>query len=45
MSQVVRHVTHAVDGILNRKRYLIHDRDPLFTSEFQAVVGSVGVIA
>ncbi len=34
MSQVGRHVTDAVDGILNGKRYLIHDRDPLFTAEF-----------
>jgi hypothetical protein len=23
-----------VDGLLNGKRYLIHDRDPLFTAEF-----------
>jgi hypothetical protein len=25
-------VTDAVDGILNGKRYLIHDRDPLFAA-------------
>jgi hypothetical protein len=35
MSQVGRQVTDAVDGILNCKRFLIHDRDPLFTAEFQ----------
>ena len=35
MIQVGRHVTDAVDAILNGKRFLIHDRDPLFTAEFQ----------
>jgi putative transposase len=29
MSQIGRRVTDAVDGILNGKRYLIHDRDPV----------------
>jgi hypothetical protein len=43
MSQVGRHVTDAVDGILNGKRFLIHDRDPLFTAEFQDILKSVGV--
>jgi len=43
MSQVGRNITDAVEGILKGKRYLIHDRDPLFTAEFQAIVGSVGV--
>jgi putative transposase len=43
MSQVGRHCTDAVDGILNGKRYLIHDRDPLFTAEFQSILQSVGV--
>jgi putative transposase len=32
-----------VDGILDGKRYLIHDRDPLFTAEFQGILASVGV--
>jgi putative transposase len=43
MSQVGRQVTDAVDGILNGKRFLIHDRDPLFTAEFQSILTSVGV--
>jgi putative transposase len=43
MSQVGRHVTDAVDGILNGKRFLIHDRDPLFTAEFQNILTSVGI--
>ena len=34
MNQIGRNLTDAVDGILKGKRYLIHDRDPLFTSEF-----------
>ena len=43
MDQIGRNLTDAVDGILKGKRYLIHDRDPLFTSEFLKVVGESGV--
>jgi len=43
MSQIARQVTDTVDGILNGKRYLIHDRDPLFTAEFQSILATVGV--
>jgi hypothetical protein len=43
MSQIGRNLTDASDGILNGKRYLIHDRDPLFTAEFLELVGGVGV--
>ena len=43
MTQIGRNVTDVVDGILNGKRYLIHDRDPLFTTEFQELLASVGV--
>jgi len=43
MSQIGRNLTDAVDGILNGKRYLIHDRDPLFTTEFLDMVADVGV--
>jgi putative transposase len=45
MSQIGRNATDAVDGILNGKRYLIHDRDPLFTMPFQDILASVGVTA
>src|SRR5207245_2744089 len=45
MSQIGRNATDAVDGILNGKRYLIHDRDPLFTAEFQRILSSIGVNA
>ena len=30
MSQIARNLTDCVEGFLNGKRYLIHDRDPLF---------------
>jgi transposase InsO family protein len=33
----------AVDGILNGNRYLIHDRDSVFTTEFLDMVADVGV--
>lgn len=34
MSQIARNVTDKTDGLLSGKRYLIHNRDPLFTEEF-----------
>ena len=43
MRQIARNLTDAVDGILNGERYLIHDRDPLFTTEFLDMVADVGV--
>jgi transposase InsO family protein len=35
MKQVARNLTDDVDGFLKGKRYLIHDRDPLFTRDFR----------
>ena len=32
-----------MDGLLKGKRYLIHDRDPLFTAEFLSLLGEAGV--
>jgi putative transposase len=43
MSQIGRNITDSVDGILKGKRYLIHDRDRLFTTEFQNLLESVDV--
>ena len=43
MSQVGRNMTDAVDGVLTGKRYLIHDRDPLFTAEFLLMLDGAGV--
>jgi putative transposase len=43
MSQIARNLTHSVDGLLTGKRYLIHDRDPLFTDKFLSTLKIVGV--
>ncbi len=43
MSQIGRNITVADEGILVGKRYLIHDRDPLFTTEFLAMLAEAGV--
>ena len=43
MSQIARNLTAADEGILSGKRYLIHDRDTLFTAEFLDMLASTGV--
>lgn len=43
MSQIGRNLTDAFDGVLAGKRYLIHDRDPLFTTEFLQMLEGAGV--
>jgi transposase InsO family protein len=43
MSQVACNLTDAAEGFLIGKRYLIHDRDPLFTAEFLQIVRTIGV--
>lgn len=43
MRQIGRNLTDAVDGILKGKRYLIHDPDPLFTTEFLKMLAETGV--
>jgi putative transposase len=43
MSQIARNMSDAVDGLLRRKRYLIHDRDPLFTADFLNILAVSGV--
>ena len=43
MNQIGRNLTDVVDGILTGKRYLIHDRDPLFTTEFLQTLADSGV--
>ncbi len=43
MSQVARNLSDATDGFLVGKRYLIHDRDPLFTAEFLETLEISGV--
>ena len=39
MGQVARNLCDDGDGFLTGKRYLIHDRDPLFTAEFLGDAG------
>jgi transposase InsO family protein len=43
MSQVARNLSDATDGFLVGKRYLIHDRDPLFTAESLETLEASGV--
>jgi putative transposase len=41
MVQIARNLTDGIDGFFKGKRYLIHDRDPLYTYEFMTTC-SVG---
>ena len=43
MTQIARNLTDAVDGFFIGKRYLIHDRDPLYTAEFVRMLEEVGI--
>ena len=43
MKQIARNLTDADHGFLNRTRYLIHDRDPLFTEAFRELLKPSGV--
>ena len=43
MNQIARNLTDSVDGLLTGKRYLIHDRDPLFTAEFLSTLADSDV--
>jgi len=43
MEQVARNLTDVFDGFLRDKRYLIHDRSPVFTSGFAGILKTSGV--
>src|SRR5215472_4099443 len=43
MSQIARNLTDSVEGLLTGKRYLIHDRDPLFIDELLRTLKDAGV--
>ena len=43
MIQIGRSLTDGVDGFFEGKRYLIHDRDPLYTQEFLSMLGDAGI--
>src|SRR5262249_47117289 len=43
MAQIARNLTDDVDGFFRGKRYLIHDRDPLFTRQFLSMLADMGI--
>ena len=43
MLQIARNLTDGFDGFLTKKRYLIHDRDPLFTKESRSLLKDAGL--
>jgi len=43
MAQIARNLTDCLDGFLRSTRYLILDRDPLYTREFHAMLAASGV--
>ncbi len=43
MKQIARNLTDGFDGFLLTAKYLIHDRDPLFTDDFSGLLRSSGV--
>jgi putative transposase len=43
MKQIARNLTDAVDGFLTGKRYIILDRDPLYTAAFRRMLKGSGV--
>jgi putative transposase len=45
MSQIARNMTDEGDGFFKGKRFLIHDRDPLYTAEFVEILADAGIEA
>ena len=43
MKQIARNLTDAVDGFLRDTRFLIHDRDSLFSASFRDTLSATGV--
>src|SRR5262245_66673747 len=43
MTQIGRNLTDDVDGFFKGKRYLIHDRDPLYTRDFLNLMAEAGI--
>jgi putative transposase len=43
MKQIARNLADGLDGFLKGMRYVIHDRDPLFTDEFRRILRDAGV--
>lgn len=42
VDQIGRNLVDHHNGFLRPERYLIHDRDPLFTAEFEHTLGGLG---
>src|SRR5215472_10267609 len=43
MAQIARNITDDVEGFFKGKRYLIQDRDPLYTHEFLSMLADAGI--
>jgi hypothetical protein len=43
MGQIARAITDCEDGVMKNNRYLIHDRDPLFTADFTNILRQSGI--
>jgi hypothetical protein len=43
MNQIARNLVDDEEGVLREKRYLLCDRDPLYTESFRSILGSGGV--
>ena len=43
MKQIARNLTDPVNGFLRGAKYLIHDRDPLFTEAADILLSHVGI--
>jgi len=43
MKQIARNLTDTCDGFLKGKKYMLHDRDPLFTEAFREILRSTGM--
>jgi transposase InsO family protein len=43
MVQIARNLTDCCAGFLHGKRYVIHDRDPLYTAQFTKTLAAAGV--
>jgi hypothetical protein len=43
MKQMARNLTDCIDGFLRGAKYLIHDRDPLFSEAFRKILKDSGI--
>jgi len=43
MSQIARNLADASDGFLQGKRFSLHDRNPLYTAGFRAILADIAV--